>query len=93
MKTFDDIVAYVYKAEIVCPKCIRTTLLGENDKVPKGKSLLNSEQLLDMIAERGNIDRYDEYSFDSDFFPKVVFNSDGDFGHEHCSVCQEMVYK
>lgn len=91
MKTFDKVVAYVYRAEIVCPSCIKVNLLGEN-KHEKKKADEDSEWLLDMIAEKAGIDRSDEYSFDSDAFPKVVFNSDSDFGEESCSVCGVMVY-
>jgi hypothetical protein len=91
MKTFDKVVAYVYKAEVMCPKCVRRALFTEG-KVDIKIKTLPPEDILDLLAEELGLNRYDEYSFDSDFFPKVIFSSDIDFGEDNCTLCDKMVY-
>lgn len=60
---------------------------------PPGWSELSTEGLLHAIAGQirtthPSFDRYDERSFDSGDFPKVVFgNQVCDEGHDHCGAC------
>ena len=66
-----DIVAYTYKADIYCPDCIITQV----NHSPIAGLLENAEAALDVFAKVRGIDRYDEHSYDSDEFPKVIFAS------------------
>ena len=70
-----DIVGYAYRAEIWCHDCMTTyclTLPGNSDRM-KVAATPPTEDLLDELAAKYEVDRHDEYSFDSDDFPKVVF--------------------
>lgn len=77
-----DIAGYTYQADIYCPECTQTIAAhGLEDKVPQGDPWQNTgtgeqsaEDLLDRWAQSLGIDRYDERSYDSDDFPKVVFD-------------------
>ena len=81
------IVAYTYAADIWCPSCIIDQLCKDLNISSFNYDFVDSELALDMIAEEVlSIDRYDEYSFDSDDFPKVVFSTSMD-GFEYCSCC------
>ncbi len=83
--------AYTYNADIVCPDCI-IKRFGD-DIEPAVVATGNAETVLDLAATARGIDRYDERSFDSGDFPKVVFgnqlNDDPDAGCEHCGDCHE----
>lgn len=92
MNTFDSVVAYVYRAEIVCPKCLRRALYNEK-KISIEMKTFSPEDILDSIAEDLGLNRYDEYSFDSGYFPKVIFSTDVEFGHDQCHKCGKEVYK
>jgi hypothetical protein len=78
-----DIVAYTYKAEILCPDCTWDTLHGFKYD---GLYAVKVEDGLTAIARSRGIDRMDESSFDSDDFPKVIFESDLDVD-ESCDSC------
>ena len=88
-----DIVAYTYKAEQLHDECLRE-VLGYGT-VNGRRDPLTVEERLNSIAKRQGIDREDEYSFDSDDFPKVIFESQLDCGregqgdHEQCDRCGE----
>lgn len=74
----DDIVGYVYKADTYCPDHIVGRLPTGPSEDFDGWALahgvtMSVEDNLDEIAAAFGIDREDEYSFDSDYFPKVVF--------------------
>lgn len=78
MARFDDVVGYVFKADTYCPEHV----VG---RLPTGPSedfdgwalahgvMMTTEENLDEIAAAFGIDRHDEYSFDSDHFPKIIF--------------------
>jgi hypothetical protein len=59
------IVGYTYRADIYCPEHIR-------DQIPAAPTVGTVEESLDRLAAHRNIDRADEYSFDSDDFPKPI---------------------
>ena len=70
-----DVVGYAFRADIWCLDCMATyclTLPGNGDRM-KVAATPPTEVLLDELATKYGIDRQDEYSFDSDNFPKVVF--------------------
>lgn len=85
--------AYQYKADIYCPDCIVEAVDSspELKSIPKSLTITDPEVVLTQIAAANGIDRFDENSFDSDDFPKVVFSSQIE-DEEHCSVCNEEVY-
>ena len=70
-KAFDEIVAYTYQADIYCPECVLEVI----DHEPPNKNTNSVEDYLNEIASDPiyPINRNDEYSFDDDIFPKVVF--------------------
>lgn len=69
------ITGYTYRADNYCPDCLNRELTptGHNQV-----SALGVEDMLDKLAEAAGIDRGDEYTFDSDDFPKVVLSVDDD---------------
>ncbi len=77
-----DIVAYLYRAELVCEHCADSAQSGPfaYGDLPRVEDRLNA------CASARGIDRMDERTFDSDEFPKMVFASDVD-DNERCSVC------
>ena len=81
------IVGYAYRADIWCPACMEESSLME------GVKPASAELMLDDVATRLGVDRRDEYSFDSDDFPKLVTVGDLDFhgneGIDECYQCGE----
>lgn len=90
MKAFDSISGYVYKAETYCPKCMRRKLYmdGVIDKTLKSQP---TEDMLDILADDLKIDRENEWSFESDFFPKIIFTSDAELIPDFCMSCEKFV--
>jgi hypothetical protein len=82
-----DIVAYVYQADIYCPRCILAQATNPVEVVFAERAGKDAEAALDLAAQRRGINRSDERSYDSDQFPKVVFEVCGDEEHEHCGEC------
>jgi hypothetical protein len=72
-----DIVAYVYQADIHCPAA--TARLVERDIDQRYGTYAGRmdyetvEEYLDRAAKHLGIDRYDEWTYDSNDFPKIVF--------------------
>lgn len=89
MKAY-DIVAYTYQAEQICRVCAldtaNTVLAEDGVKVP----YLISEDALEAWATSAKIDRWEEHTFDSDDFPKVLFASQFD-DVERCDRCGESI--
>lgn len=75
--------AYTYRAEVLCPACVLGALRAAVP-APAG-----TENALDDMAKAYGIDRYDESSFDSGTFPKVVFRDHLDAEHARCGDCGE----
>lgn len=71
----DDIIGYTFQAELYTPFGVLEALYShpnfEGWRNVLGVRSVETE--LDEIAAAFGIDRTDEYSFDSDEFPKVVF--------------------
>ena len=74
------LVAYTYQADLYCPQCIAFRLSGWTTTVD------NVERVLDAQAAHYGIDRSAESSFDSGFFPKVVFAHQLR-GGDRCGAC------
>lgn len=91
MKSY-DIVGYTYKADNYCHGCIRTAMGMQYRTVPV--TMLDEafdvapvmpydiEAMLHVFAQLDGIDRYDERTYDSGDFPKVIF---ADMVHDSCS--------
>lgn len=75
-----SIIGYTWRADVWCDECIATEFAGEDT------SGFFAEDLLDDAAMRLGIDRYDEHSYDSDEFPKVIL---GPTDPEQCTQCGE----
>lgn len=72
--------AHMYRADIYTPRGLIERLIRYRLASPAGRDM-SVEEVLDQVAKANVIDRYDESSFDSDEFPKVVFKDqmcDGD---------------
>jgi hypothetical protein len=80
-----DIVGYIYKADIYCPACV-VREVGEDYNINLPRVILNHYAALNDMAKLLNIDWEDEYSYDSDEFPKVAFN-DMLEETEYCAKC------
>jgi len=94
----DRIVGYAYKADIFCPDHIIQQLpTGEGEAFDGwglvGGVVMTPEANLNEIAGVFGIIREEESSFDSGYFPKVIYESQLDrdslFGRDYCSVCLE----
>lgn len=77
-----SIVAYTYRADMYCPDCIKHVMFGDLSIADAP----NAEECLDRFAGILGVDREDEYTFDSDNFPKVVFGAQIE-SVEHCATC------
>ena len=87
MTNADNIVAYTYQAETLCPTCTNKALSGEHYQEPTGR--VNMENVLDFTAPFfGITNRHDERTFDSGDFPKVVFSHQVE-RPERCDHCGE----
>ena len=88
-----DVVAYIYRAEPLCPNCVIQALPigdgGEFDGWALAEGVrMSTEENLSELALAFGIDRDDESSFDSDEFPKVVFDSQLEAG-DACGMCND----
>jgi len=93
------IVGYTYQADQYCPDCIADQVradLPEELHVLRypvdadgGEYPWDAEWFLTTIAPHLDItDRYDETTFDSDTFPKVIFSSQVE-DTEYCGACHK----
>ena len=80
----DTIVGYTFKAETLCPACTFKAVLADlRIDGPLGTKAAtdlwneDTEAMLDFFAPICDppVDRQDEYTFDSDDFPKVLFSA------------------
>lgn len=85
-----DIVGYVFKADTYCPDHVEDAVTST--EAYDGWKLVEpvtmpTEDSLNEIAAAFQIDRYDESSFDSDEFPKVIFRDQAE--GFYCGACGE----
>lgn len=81
------VLGYAYRADIYCPGCIVAQLTtNPGDAHHSERQTSNTEAHLDILARIAGIDREDEYTFDSDYFPKVIFSSQIE-NDEECEKC------
>lgn len=93
MASATDIVAYTYNAENWTPLGLVEVGIREGWLAPVARDMV-TEEVLDQAQHQFGIDRYDEGTFDSDTFPKVIFevevnpdelfrNERGEYVHIH----------
>lgn len=88
LKKFDKISGYVWRGSNYCGRCLRRQLeIYGLIKEQKG----SLEQLLDLCAWNKNLDRNNEWAFDSWKFPKVIYKSDAEFWASECSICGHVI--
>lgn len=91
----DTIVGYTYNADIYCTDCIVDELQTRGDLMDAYPAGFDTEAWLNRCAAIVGIDRFDEGTFDSGDFPKVVFAdsaADYEFSEgeaERCGRCHE----
>ena len=83
----DEVAAYTYRAEILCPACTIDALIAAGDAAPAARDM-PTEDVLDQCAGALAIDWDDETTFDSDEFPKVV-HLDYLAADETCGACRK----
>ncbi len=83
----DEIAAYSYRAEILCPACTIEALVAAGDAAPAARDM-PAEAVLNQCAGALAVDRDDETTFDSDEFPKVV-HLDQVADSEQCGACHQ----
>jgi hypothetical protein len=86
-----DIMGYAYRTDLYCPGCIVDQLPTGPGEAFDGWALvppatMSTEANLDEIAAAFGIDRYDERTYDSGDFPKVVFRDQLE-NDERCGNC------
>lgn len=82
----DTIAGYTYRADVFCPVCVVAQLPA--DVLSPAAFSMPTEDVLNQVAAYMTVDRFDEYSFDSDEFPKVIFAVQLD-DTELCGNCGE----
>lgn len=90
MHTYPPISGYVYKADTYCKDCLIKTLKKER-KIDRKFEIQDLEATLDVLANANAIDRYDEWEFDSDDFPKVIFHHDVIDDIYICGMCDTVL--
>jgi uncharacterized alpha/beta hydrolase family protein len=96
-----SVVGYQLRADQYCLDCIEDeTIKVVNNwtKIDKSifdnENVIDSEDMLDIIAKKIGIERMDEYTFDSWDFPKVIFADQiDDENIDYCGECQKSIYK
>jgi hypothetical protein len=84
------IVGYTFSADNYCPSCIVSIYTSHRRYptcfLPIGDTV---EQQLDVLALLADIDRTDEYSYDSSDFPKPIPKKmvDNAISHVYCGRC------
>lgn len=89
----DEIVGYSFRADIYCPEDTADAVARYVDRqfgLYAGKMAYETvEEYLGRVAGHLGIDRYDERTFDSDEFPKVIFPNMAD--SEYCGTCLQQL--
>ena len=97
----DTIVGYTYRADTYCPACIVNVYREHRRSMGRVLDSLDwdAERWLDSHAGDRQIDRYDEATYDSDDFPKVIFadqayaedNEDVGVWADRCGNCHKLL--
>lgn len=84
-----DIVGYVYKADTWCEECVLHEAVADYGASHFLLTSKNVEYSLEVLGKRKGINTEDEYSYDSDEFPKVMFRESE--GLDFCANCGELL--
>lgn len=80
------VIGYTYNAENWTPLGLVEVGIREGWLAPAARDM-DTEEVLDQAQHQFGIDRYDEHTFDSGTFPKVIFGVDVEldelFRNEH----------
>ena len=82
------IIGYTYKTEITCPECTVDRVTNSPVLTIPYDLPNDPEEALDIIADANAIDAQDEYSFDSNDFPKVILSVMEIEPDEICAECE-----
>ncbi len=85
MSATTDVVGYAYKADTYCPHCLVTAMDGRGLWTPPDGGNEYLEEMLSRTSVSLGIDRFDESSYDSGDFPKVIFRDQA--ADDRCSEC------
>jgi hypothetical protein len=80
-----SVVGYVFQADILCPSCLEQAL-SVRLRAANGYQKRPLAEALDLLAAHEGVDHYDEVTFDSGDFPKVIFSTDEP---DQCGPCGE----
>ena len=69
---YRNIIGYTYRADNHLPAALVEILIGEGRLSPGARGM-DAEEALNQLAAVEGVNREDEYTFDSDAFPKVVY--------------------
>lgn len=92
-----DITGYTYRADIYCPACVIVALPTGPGQEFDGWSVapgvrMTAEENLTELAVHFSVDRMDENTFDSDYFPKVIFRDMCSWGErDYCGMCGDEI--
>lgn len=78
--------AYTFQADVYCPACMIEVMIDRGDASPAARDMVSVE-VMEQISHAAGVDFDDEYSYDSDDFPKLVTNEGAD--GLHCGRCQK----
>lgn len=81
----DEPLGFMFQAEIYCPACMTEILIERGEASPAARDMITCE-VLEQISHAAGVDFDDEYSYDSDDFPKVVRDNGED---DVCGRCGE----
>jgi hypothetical protein len=81
-----EVCGYVYRADVYCPAHTVEAVLIREGLEGHGLSHVPSEAL-DLMARFRGINLDDEYTWDSDDFPKVILGYQTEDNDSHCATC------
>lgn len=79
-----SVIGYTFNADNYCNGICVLQAMGV--PVSEDANCMTIKSVLDSVATARGINRYDEYSYDSREFPKVIFSSQVE-ETEHCGGC------
>lgn len=86
-----DVVAFTYRADTYHPECVLHLVKADYPlDYPLASTIApgdDAESILSTVARSMKLDTQNEYTFDSDVFPKVVFASQVESAAETCGFC------
>lgn len=69
----DEPNGYLFQADVYCPGCMTEIMIARGDASPAARDMVSVE-VMEQISHSAGVDFDDEYSYDSDDFPKIITN-------------------